>query len=82
MRNENFIIEVDGKMIECEMFLTFFKNNTNFIVYTDHELDDEGEERLLASKYILNKGKIVLLGELNDEEYSLVEKEMEKLIDG
>ena len=82
MKNENFIIEVDGKVIECEMFLTFTKKNNNYIVYTDHELDQEGEERLLASKYILNKGKIVLLGELTEEEYNLVEKEMEKLIDG
>ena len=82
MKNENFIIEVDGKVIECEMFLTFSKNNTNYIVYTDHELDQEGEERLLASKYILNKGKIVLLGELNEDEYNLVEKEMGKLIYG
>ena len=33
MKNENFIIEVDGKVIECEMFLTFTKNNNSYIVY-------------------------------------------------
>lgn len=81
MKDENFVIEVNGKVINCEMFLTFEKNNNKFIVYTDHELDQEGEERLLASKYIVDKGKVVLLGELTEEEYLLVEKEMEKLID-
>ena len=82
MRDENFVIEVDGKIINCEMFLTFEKNNNNFIVYTDHVLDHEGEERLLASKYKLENGKVVLLGELTDDEYDIVDKEMEKLING
>lgn len=82
MRDENFIIEVDGEMINCEMFLTFENNNNKFIVYTDHVLDHEGEERLLASKYIIENGKVVLLGELTNEEYDLVDKEMEKLING
>ncbi len=82
MRDEKFTIEVDGKIIDCEAFLTFTHNGDNFIVFTDHELDMENEERLIASKYVLNDGKVVLLGELSDEEYDLVEKEMEKFING
>lgn len=80
MKDENFTIEVDGKIINCEVFLTFSKGKDNFIVFTDHELDEEGEERLLASKYVLNEGKIALLGELSNEEYDIVDKEMEKFI--
>ena len=80
MKDENFTIEIDGRKINCEAFFTFTKNNENYIIYTDHELDEENEERLLASKYIFENGKMLLLGELTDEEYDLVEKEMEKFI--
>lgn len=75
-------IEADGKIIDVEVILTFSKNNNNYIVYTDHVLDDYKEERVLASKYNLNKGIYVLLGELNESDLKVVEKEMEKLING
>lgn len=75
-------IEVDGKIIDVEVILTFSKNNNNYIVYTDHVLDEYKEERVLASKYNLNKGIYVLLGELNESDLKVVEKEMEKLING
>lgn len=75
-------IEVDGKVIEVEVIITFNKNNNDYIVYTDHVLDEYNEERVLASKYTLNKDRYVLLGELNEKELSIVEKEMEKLING
>lgn len=75
-------IEVDGKVIDVEVILTFSKNNNNYIVYTDHVLDEYKEERVLASKYNLNKGIYVLLGELNESDLKVVEKEMEKLING
>jgi len=73
-------IEVEGKVIDVEIILTFTKNNNNYIVYTDHILDDYKEERVLASKYILKKDKYVLLGELDDADLKIVEREMEKLI--
>lgn len=75
-------IEADGKIIDVEVILTFSKNNNNYIVYTDHVLDEYKEERVLASKYNLNKGIYVLLGELNESDLKVVEKEMEKLING
>ena len=75
-------IEVDGKVIDVEVILTFSKNNNNYIVYTDHVLDEYKEERVLASKYNLNKDIYVLLGELNESDLKVVEKEMEKLING
>ena len=75
-------IEADGKIIDVEVILTFSKNNINYIVYTDHVLDEYKEERVLASKYNLNKGIYVLLGELNESDLKVVEKEMEKLING
>lgn len=75
-------IEVDGKVIDVEVILTFSKNNNNYIVYTNHILDEYKEERVLASKYNLNKDIYVLLGELNESDLKVVEKEMEKLING
>ena len=80
MRDENFIIEVNGKKINCEMFYTFEKNGNNYMIYTDHILDESGEERLLAAKYIIDNNKVTLNDNLSKEEYDMIDKEMEKYI--
>ena len=80
MHNENFVIEVKGKKINCEMFYTFEKNNNNYMVYTDHVIDESGEERLLAAKYTIENDKIILNDNLSTEEYDMIDKEMESFI--
>ena len=80
MQDENFVIEVNGKKINCEMFFTLRKNNNDYIVYTDHVIDNTNEERLLAAKYKIENGIVILDDNLTSEEYDMIDNEMEKYI--
>ena len=66
----------DSLIIDGEKYkiLHYFKyNNDNFIIY-----NNEHNNEILASKFTLNNDKISLLP-INDNEWQIVDKELEKI---
>ena len=62
----------NNQKIECEILFTFTKNNKSFIVYKDKEED------ILASYYKIDEKNIIIEPILDDEDYSIVDEELEK----
>lgn len=66
------IYDTNNQKIECEILFTFEKNNKSFIVYKDKEED------ILASYYTKDKDNIIIEPILDDNDYSIVDEELEK----
>ena len=62
----------NNQKISCEILFTFNKNNKSFIVYKNNEHD------ILASYYKTEGDKTIISPIINDEDYDLVDKELEK----
>ena len=47
------VINPQGKEIRCEILFTFDSEDfgRSYVVYTDHSLDEDGQERIYASIY-------------------------------
>lgn len=66
------IYDNNKQKIECEILFTFNKDNKSFIVYKDKEDD------ILASYYKKDENNILIEPILDDNDYSLVDEELEK----
>ena len=66
------IYDNNNNKIECEILFTFNKDNKSFIVYKDKEDD------ILASYYKKEGENILIEPILDDNDYSLVDEELEK----
>lgn len=79
MKSENknvFTITNDkGETIECEVILTIESNefHKNYIVYTDHTMDDTGGLKTYASIYDPTGKSLDLEPVTTDEEWDMIE---------
>ena len=77
MKEENTfkIIDNEGKERTCEVLFTFESDETkkNYIVYTDNTKDHEGNIRVYASIYKVNKDKTELEAIETEREWRIVE---------
>jgi len=77
MNEENTfkIIDAEGKERVCEVLFTFESDETkkNYIVYTDNTKDHEGNIRVYASIYKVNKEKTELEPIETEREWKIVE---------
>ena len=75
-------LDVDGKEVECEVILTFHSEATDkwYVVYTDGELDEDGDETIYANvvEIIGDEGEARLLPIETDEEYDMIDDMLEK----
>lgn len=62
----------NNEKIQCEVLFTFEKNNKSFIVYKDNEED------ILSSYYKIENDKTIITPIISDEDYDLVDIELEK----
>lgn len=79
MNNENkniFTITNDkGESLECEVILTIESDEygKNYIVYTDHSMDENGNYRTYASIYDPTGKSLDLKAVETDEEWEMIE---------
>ena len=76
-------VSEDGEVLDCEALFLFENNEThrNFIVYTDHQADEEGYTKVYASVYdpqdLESSGgdyAALPLSPLEDDEWPIVEE--------
>lgn len=74
-----FNVVDEGKIITCNVLLTFRDdiNDINYIVYTDGTKDDDGDELIYSSRYILEDQNYILKPIENDYEWNLIDNMIE-----
>lgn len=81
MEKETFTLETEEKIINCEVVLRFFSETyqKHYLVYTDHSIDEEGDENLFISSYNPNDNTYMLEDITDREELEKVIEQMESL---
>jgi uncharacterized protein YrzB (UPF0473 family) len=69
------LINNEGQTITCDILHTFEHNNKNYLIYTDNELDLDGNIEVLAAIYHVNDNKVTLEDIKTDEEWNLIDQE-------
>ncbi len=74
----------DGEEIACEILFSFASedNGREYVVYTDHSVDEEGNTRVFASYYIPDDEEQILYPIDSDEEWAFIESVMDELESG
>lgn len=74
-----FNVVDEGKVITCNVLFTFRDdiNDINYIVYTDGTKDDDGDELIYSSRYILEDQNYILKPIENDYEWNLIDNMIE-----
>lgn len=65
------VFDNNNRKLKCEVLFTFQKDNKSFVVYKD---DDD----VLASYYKIDGDKMIILPILEDNDYDIVDAELEK----
>ena len=81
MNQDKLVILKDGKEVECDIYFSLVCNETKkgYIGYTDHSINDKGEENIIVSTYDPNRGT-ESLGEITtDQEWDLVKNVIAKI---
>lgn len=79
MKNENknifTMVNDKGEKVDCEVILTIESEEfgKNYIVYTDHTMDDNGSINTYASIYDPTGSNLDLTPITNEEEWNMVE---------
>lgn len=87
MKNEKentFIVVNDkGEEVVCEILFTYEdeKTGTNYMVYTDNKLDDEGNTMVYASIFDPEEENPILKPIETEEEWKLIEGILDSLLD-
>lgn len=68
------LLDQNNNLITCQIIGLFTHQNDNYIVYTDGTVDTNNKEEVLASKYEINNGKIMIKPLENEYEWDLVDK--------
>lgn len=76
-------IEMDDKIIDCDIISVFKDENTNidYVIYTDNIEDKKCEKNIYASRYIMHDNNMELLEIEKEEEWDLIEEKI-RSIDG
>lgn len=71
----------EGKEIECEVLFTFEseETNKNYIVYTDHTQDEQGNTKVYASVYNPDEETTTLLPIETEKEWTIIETILQEL---
>ena len=80
MSQEKIEVNIDGKNVLCDIYFTFVCNQTKkgYIGYTDHSLNQTGEENIFVSTYDPNMGPTTL-GEVTEQkEWDLINAIIDK----
>lgn len=77
------VVDDSGKEKEYEKLFSFEsdKTNKNYIVYTDNELDEDGNTKVYASIYDPNKETQTLQAIETEEEWKIIEGILKSLTD-
>ena len=69
---EELTIIKDGVEVSCDVCFSFVSEDTNkgYVCYTDHSLDEEGNEVIYVSSFDPNDPE-QNLGDVTDEEYEM-----------
>ena len=82
MKDMSFsITDENGKTMSFDVLYTFSHNNEDYMIYTDNELDEDGNIEVLATKYVKDNDKITFIPIDKDEEWELVDKKWSELDD-
>ena len=75
------VLDESGKKVECEPLFTFDSEETgkNYVVYTDHSLDKNGNVRIFASIYNVTDKGTELLPIKSDKEWKVIETILESI---
>ena len=66
----------DGEIISCDV-ITMFKddsNNIDYIVYTDGSKDEDGNNNIFASRYVVSDESLELLDIEEDNEWDMIDE--------
>ena len=68
-------IDDEGRQLDCEALFLFESPETkkNYIVYTDHSIDNEGNTKVYASIYTPNSEDLNLQPIETDKEWKIIE---------
>ncbi len=73
------ITNEEGEEVECEILVTFEREGTDYIVYTDNTLDEEGNTNVFASIMETDGEQFKLLPIETAEEWAIIEALLEDL---
>lgn len=75
------VLDENGKQVICEPLFTFESEETKkqYVVYTDNSKDEEGNVRVFASIYKMNKNGGELLPIKTDKEWRVIETILETI---
>ena len=77
---ESLTILKDGVEVSCDVCFSFISEDTNkgYIAYTDHSLDEEGNEVIYVSSYD-PEDEMQNLSDVSEEELEMVNEVMDKI---
>lgn len=82
---EEFNFEIkrleNNQVIPCEVIFTFSNNEINYVIYTDNKYDEDKNLNILASRYEIKDGNVILSNIEKEEEFDLIDQEIEKRLD-
>ena len=69
------IVNDEGKEVECEALFTFESEETgkNYITYTDHTTDEDGNVKVFAGTYSPDEENMMLKPIETDKEWKIIE---------
>ena len=75
------VLDEKGRPVACEPLFTFESEETKkqYVVYTDNSYDEEGNVRVFASIYKMNKNGGQLLPIKTDKEWKVIETILESI---
>lgn len=75
------VINDEGKEIECEVLFTFESDETgkNYVIYTDNNVDENGDTMVYASIYDPDKEVTKLLPIETEREWEVIQTILEEL---
>lgn len=77
MKNKNIIkiLDENKKVKECEVILTvnYEKTGKDYIIYTDHEMDENGNLKAFANIYDPKGENLNLMPVTTDEEWDMLQ---------
>ncbi|MBE6157307.1 MAG: DUF1292 domain-containing protein [Firmicutes bacterium] len=81
VNDEKFVIEKDGKEVECDILFTFESDDTNkiYVGYTDHSIGNNGRKNIFVGAYDRLLGKESLEEIKTEEEMKMVQEVLEQI---
>lgn len=72
----------EGKEVDCEALFTFESEETgkNYMVYTDHTKDEEGNTKVYAATYTPGEDTQKLMPIETDKEWKIIETILEEVM--